>query len=470
MIHQKNIKIKTHNIQRFIFIFLFGMLSISNVNAATIKGTILDKAAKPFAIATITSMAINQDGEVESEFFAVGAKGNYNIKLNNTGYYRLVIGVDSMDKMTIHLFVDKNKNYDLKIKMPHTKYPYVNFRDVDFSSKDKTFAENIVALLNVQDMNSAVAVRFNTYIKATQKDSSKYLNNAKTLLDSMVNYYFQTKDNGTKFIIGINYLNLIDSIYKTGNITWVSNELVKDFISKYNYSTSYYHTCPINFDNLANYFSDGYFNEYFGNFVTKSNNDFIRADILSQAVAYYYDAKDDRKNSAIFYKKLEELFPESEPFIFVRLKYDPDKKIQVEHQLPEFSFKSPEEEIVYDNKFFNGKFLLLYFWNTTSEGIDVQISTLTTAFSNFFDDNFEILSVSFDESWQNVVEYRLKRYPMRWHHSFEEYSFNSGAIKTFEIYKIPYLILVSPDGKILALNDSLQGNKLIPTLTKFIKK
>jgi peroxiredoxin len=184
----------------------------------------------------------------------------------------------------------------------------------------------------------------------------------------------------------------------------------------------------------------------------------------------YYDVKDDRKNSAVFYKKLEELFPESEPFIYVKLKYDPDKKIQVGLQLPEFTLKSFEEEIIYDNKYFNGKYLLLYFWNTTSEGIDVQISTLTTAITNFLDDNFEILSVSLDESWQNVVEYRLKQYPMRWNHSFEEYSFNSGVVKTFEVYKIPYLILVSPDGKILAIDDSLQGNKLIPTLTKFIKK
>ncbi len=74
------------------------------------------------------------------------------------------------------------------------------------------------------------------------------------------------------------------------------------------------------------------------------------------------------------------------------------------------------------------------------------------------------MSLSFDRKPQNVVEFRKKRWPMPWMNAFVEGGFRSGTAKTFEVAGIPKPVLVGEDGKIIATEAELRGEKLEETL------
>ncbi|MGH9379645.1 MAG: thioredoxin-like domain-containing protein [Thermoanaerobaculia bacterium] len=147
---------------------------------------------------------------------------------------------------------------------------------------------------------------------------------------------------------------------------------------------------------------------------------------------------------------------------------DPQARVQVDHLVPEFSIERLDDDGVITQEDLKGRYTLLDFWGTWCGPCVRELPELHAAWERFEDENFQIVSIAFDEPAEAVEEFRAERFPMPWEHAVVEEGMDSPVAKTFEIVAIPRPILVGPDGTILAMEGDLRGDDLEPTLERFL--
>ncbi len=91
---------------------------------------------------------------------------------------------------------------------------------------------------------------------------------------------------------------------------------------------------------------------------------------------------------------------------------------------------------------------------------------LRDAYDQFKSKGFTILSASFDFKREDVAKFRKEKWPMPWLHTFVKNGSENEFAKAFEVLAIPKPVLVGRDGKILATEEELRGEKLMSTLSK----
>jgi thiol-disulfide isomerase/thioredoxin len=120
---------------------------------------------------------------------------------------------------------------------------------------------------------------------------------------------------------------------------------------------------------------------------------------------------------------------------------------------------------------FKGKFLLLDFWATWCPSCRAEMPNLHAAWAKFQDPGFEILSLSFDRKVEHIAPYRQQAAtPMPWKHAFVEGGFQNPISDAYGVKGIPKVLLMGPDGRIVASGAELRGEALEKTLQKFLGK
>lgn len=149
--------------------------------------------------------------------------------------------------------------------------------------------------------------------------------------------------------------------------------------------------------------------------------------------------------------------------------YNPDLNIKVGKKAPDFTIKALDgKEISLSD--YKGKYVMLDFWATWCKPCMQEMPKLHSAYDKFSNDNFAVLSLSFDRSQTDIAKMRNRsKFKMPWDHAFVENGFKSELAKTYEVSGIPKPILVGPNGKIVALGTELRGANLEKTLSRFIK-
>lgn len=117
-----------------------------------------------------------------------------------------------------------------------------------------------------------------------------------------------------------------------------------------------------------------------------------------------------------------------------------------------------------------GKFVVLDFWASWCPPCIAFVPKLREYYRQYKDKGVEFMSVSVDESdikWRVAME-QLK---MEWTQVLAEGAFKTGeGVKaTLNIHSIPYLIIVGKDGKIAALLDFYQKEKMGEVLANLVK-
>ena len=140
------------------------------------------------------------------------------------------------------------------------------------------------------------------------------------------------------------------------------------------------------------------------------------------------------------------------------------------HQaLPPFHVTLEEGGVQVTNTTFKGKYLLLDFWMTTCKECVPKRPVLEEAQQRYAGQPFEILSIALDGKAQ-VASFRKEQSPMAWKNAVLEEKWKASLVKTFGIDKIglPTTLLISPDGKILAVTDMLTKETLLTTLANYL--
>jgi thiol-disulfide isomerase/thioredoxin len=117
-----------------------------------------------------------------------------------------------------------------------------------------------------------------------------------------------------------------------------------------------------------------------------------------------------------------------------------------------------------------GKVYLIEFWSTTCGHCKGEMPFLHDAYEKYKNKGFEILSLSLDQSPDEVIEYRKGEWKMPWHHAFLEGEFDHEIAKKFGVRGTPTPILVDSEGKIIVTGNALRNVELIKTLLDYFKK
>lgn len=170
-------------------------------------------------------------------------------------------------------------------------------------------------------------------------------------------------------------------------------------------------------------------------------------------------------------EKLEREHPAYRDTAFARRLWDAQAKTPVGAVAPPFAVTNLEDpKVTFTNAAFAGKYVLIDFWASWCPPCRAELPGVHRAYARFKDKGFEILSLSWDLKPEDIAAFRAKEgTPMPWKHAYlgrGKHPLNDA----YGVVGIPKPVLVGPDGKIVATDAQLRGEKLFATLEKFLGK
>ncbi len=179
----------------------------------------------------------------------------------------------------------------------------------------------------------------------------------------------------------------------------------------------------------------------------------------------------DMASAHSYYDRLQNEFGGTMLAQYAKSEFSFDNEIAVGKPVPDFSVSSLDHpNVTFSKKNMLGKTYMIDFWATWCGPCRRELPYISKAYADFRDKGFQILSLSFDDSPQDVRNFRKKKYPMPWHHGFLKGGFENKIAREFNVNAIPSPILVGPKGIILAKGVALRGPNLEKTLRQILGK
>jgi len=147
------------------------------------------------------------------------------------------------------------------------------------------------------------------------------------------------------------------------------------------------------------------------------------------------------------------------------------KKVAIGAVTPDFSLPDPDGKDV-NVADFRGKYLLIDFWASWCGPCRASLPGIVKVYDKYKDKNFTILSVSLDKDKDHWLA-AIKHFGLVWTNVSDLQYWDSKVVKLYGFEGIPFSVLVSPDGHIIAKGlepeqldaklDSLVNNKMPAT-------
>ena len=157
---------------------------------------------------------------------------------------------------------------------------------------------------------------------------------------------------------------------------------------------------------------------------------------------------------------------------------NPENQVVVGGQAPSFTLREVGSDRLVSSEELAGRYYLLDFWATWCGPCITERPAIARAQERFGGERFTVVSVSLDNSIDQVIQFRERHWSMPWlqlyapgsEHSEDVMRFEGDIARAYEINWIglPQLVLVSPEGQVLALRDQLEGPLLEVTLERYV--
>jgi len=121
-------------------------------------------------------------------------------------------------------------------------------------------------------------------------------------------------------------------------------------------------------------------------------------------------------------------------------------------EIPDFKFNIINSQETITKEQLAGKVYILDFWKTTCPRCQAQMGLLQDLFAEFSQEGLVMISLSLDKSIEDIEEFRKNNWAMPWIHVWVKDGWKDNIIKTFEVLRLPKLIIVGPDHKIICTN------------------
>lgn len=157
---------------------------------------------------------------------------------------------------------------------------------------------------------------------------------------------------------------------------------------------------------------------------------------------------------------------------------NPENAVVVGGRAPAFALREVGTDRVVTNQDLRGRYYMLEFWATWCSPCITERPSIVRAQERWGSDRFTVVSVSVDNAVDDVIQFRERRWSMPWlqlyapgsHRDDNTMDFEGDIARAYEITWIglPQLVLVSPEGQVLALRDQLEGPLLEQTLERYL--
>ncbi len=202
--------------------------------------------------------------------------------------------------------------------------------------------------------------------------------------------------------------------------------------------------------------------------IMASRDDFATAQWLQFAVAMAFGWEPERTNR--YLARMQTEFADRFATVMALQVWGSNRPLRVGATLPSFSVAALGSSTTrIDNRTLAGKTVLIDFWATWCTPCLEEMGPLHDAFKQYQPRGLEMLSISFDGAVADVNKFRTDRWAMPWQHAWEGGGLGAPTLMSLGLYGLPQIVLVGPDGTILAEGRDLRGGALLPTLAKFLK-
>jgi thiol-disulfide isomerase/thioredoxin len=191
----------------------------------------------------------------------------------------------------------------------------------------------------------------------------------------------------------------------------------------------------------------------------------VRAAALVAAIDWANGARRDD-----YYRRFLQDYPNSPSGDYVNVRFAPNRLWRVGARVPAFRLASLDDTAVtYTPESLAGRPYLLDFWATWCGPCNEEMPFLHAAHDSLAADGVEFLSVSTDERAELVRTFRGDRWRMPWRHAIVAGGWSNPVLGQLEIPFIPRTFLIGSDGTILAADEELRGESLLPTIRRALR-
>ncbi len=434
------------------------------LNLVEISGQVLDENDLPVVNA---HLHLNNDYSQESISAVVtGKDGSFSLEALKPGLFRLFVFAVGHERFSIPLIlvdIDQKVNFDIKLK-PHDYNEGISniVLPTVVSGKDKSALQKIWTLDQMLEKQQTVYwIEMEKYNK-THEDMREFRFDWSKTVATLKNYMEDKSDLGLRQFAAIKlgqlptHPGVIDSntILKIMEILPPSSKL--------------WSAAPHLPSILVYRVEIGRQTKFLNDFVESNPDHIVRAIALAQ-LAMRAHFSNDKKTAALYYEKLKTEYGDIKEIQFQLSRLNPDKAIAAGKPVPDFEVKLMDNNKTVSNKSLLSTFYLIDFWAVWCAPCVQEMENLHTVFKKFNKKNFSILSLSLDTKLEDVQKFREKKWAMPWHNAFVEKGFESELAKNFDVFGIPKPIFVGPDGVILEEGETLRGENLEKSLSKYLE-